>query len=299
MPGRFLVPRLAAMEDIRIPVPDGAISVWHRRPEPGHPTAVLVHGLTGTSRWWKGVIDHLPSESGVAALDVRGRGASSESPPPFDAATIADDMAATMDALGLETAVVVGYSMGGWIVAVFDERYPGRAERLLLIDGGLALPTHPSGDPDQAIEAVVGPSLARLNTTFSSREAFYDYWKAHPALERYWDDSMRDALDFELVETGDGFVVRANAEAIRTSAREITVDPTTNEAGTRVTAPSMLIVVERGTADQPGGMMPLATAEAASRDKPNLELVYLEDLNHYTLILGRGAPQVAAAIFPG
>ncbi|HEU4319078.1 MAG TPA: alpha/beta hydrolase [Acidimicrobiia bacterium] len=287
------------MQDIRIPVPGGDINVWQRPAKPGQPTAVLVHGLTGTSRWWTRVVDHLPSGMGVAALDVRGRGASSETPPPYDAASIAEDMARTMDRLGLDTAIVVGYSMGGWIVSVFDERYPKRADRLLLVDGGLALPPHPSGDPDQAIEAVVGPSLARLDTTFSSREAFYDYWKAHPALERYWDDSMRDALDFELVESSDGFVVRANSEAIRTSAREITVDPATNEAGTRVTSPSLLIVVERGTADQPGGMMPLATAEAAAAANPNLEMLYLEDLNHYTLVLGEGASRVAAAIASG
>lgn len=287
------------MQDIRIPVPGGDINVWHRPAEPGQPTAVLVHGLTGTSRWWARVIDNLPSGMGVAALDVRGRGGSSDAPAPYDAASIADDVARTMDHLGLATAIVVGYSMGGWIVAVFDERYPGRADRLLLVDGGLALPPHPSGDPDQAIEAVVGPSLARLGTTFSSREAFYDYWKAHPAFDGYWDDSMRSALDFELVESEDGFAVRANSEAIRTSAREITVDPATNEAGTRVSAPSLLIVVERGTADQPGGMMPLAAAEAAAAANPNLEMVYLEGLNHYTLVLGDGASRVAAAIASG
>jgi hypothetical protein len=66
-----------------------------------------------------------------------------------------------------------------------------------------------------------------------------------------------------------------------------------------VEVPSHLIVVERGTADQLGGMIPRKAAEAAANANPQLTMEYLPGLNHYTLVLGSGAPLVAAAIAPG
>jgi lipase len=283
------------VDDVSVEVPGGSINVWSR-PADGAPSAVLIHGLTGTSRWWANVIDRLPTDLGLIALDVRGRGASADAPPPYDLAEIADDIARCLDHFAIDEAIVAGYSMGGWVAAVFGRRHPERVERLVLVDGGLTLPSDPEADPDDIIQAMVGPSLARLNMVFDGEEAFFDYWKAHPALEHHWDDSMRAALRYELRETGEGFSVVANPEAIEMAARQITVDPETKSAGETVEVPSHLIVVERGTADQEGGLVPLATAEGAAVANPNLTMEYLEGLNHYTLMLGAGAPLVAAAV---
>lgn len=285
------------MQDVSVPVPGGHINVWHR-PATGAVTATLVHGLSGNSRWWRRVIEHLPPETGVIALDVRGRGDSVDAPPPYDLSTIADDVARVLDHLGVDRAVVAGYSMGGWVAALFGVGHPDRVERVVLVDGGLPLPRDPDTDPAEMIEAMVGPSLRRLDIEFESEESFFDQWKSHPAFERYWDDSMREALGHELAPTGDGFRVRANAEAIEVGAREITVGPEANEAAARLTVPAHLIVVERGTLDQPGGMIPLQDAENAVIANPELTMQFLAGVNHYTLILGRGAPVVASAIAP-
>jgi pimeloyl-ACP methyl ester carboxylesterase len=67
---------------------------------PEKPTAVLIHGLTGNSRWWTSVIDHLPADLGIIAVDVRGRGGSVDAPPPFDLVTIADDIVDCQDEFG-------------------------------------------------------------------------------------------------------------------------------------------------------------------------------------------------------
>ena len=299
-PAVFSGPRFPMMQDLRIPVPNGTVNVWNRPAEAGQPTVVLVHGLSGTSRWWTRVIDHLPDNVGVLALDVRGRGGSVDSPAPYDLSTIADDLARALDEVEVDQAIVVGYSMGAWIVSLFAEKHPDRVLRLFLVDGGFPMPMAPDASADEVIQAVVGPSLARLEVEFASEDSFFEYWATHPALERHWDEGMREALAFELAPSGQGrFAVRINPEAIRISAREITVDPSTNGAGQRVRVPTRLIVVERGTADQPGGMIPLDTARQAEATMPNLDVTYLEDLNHYTLVLGRGAPQVAAAIVSG
>lgn len=286
------------MRDVPVPVSGGEVNVWQRSAGAGSPNVVLVHGLSGTSRWWTRVIDHFPHDLGVLAIDVRGRGGSFAAPPPFDLVTMSDDIGATLDFFGIDRAIVAGYSMGAWITALFAEAHPERVERLLLIDGGFAIQSDAEADADAIIEAVVGPSLARLDIVFPDRQAFFDYWAAHPALERHWEDEMKPALEYELAETEGGFAVRINPEAVRVSARQITVDPTTRDAGERVAVRSHLLVVERGTADQLGGMIPLPTAEHAASTIPGLTMQYLPVVNHYTLILGAGAPVVAAAIAP-
>lgn len=287
------------MQDVSIEVPGGQINVWHRSAASADDaTAVLVHGLSGTSRWWTAVIANLPESLGLIVLDVRGRGASHDAPPPYDLATVAGDIDRSLDHFGVDRAIVAGYSMGAWIAAIFATTNSERVSRVLLIDGGLALPAKSAAEADEIIEAIVGPSLARLDLEFESREAFFDYWKVHPALKHHWDDDMERALEFELHPSGDGFAVRINPEAVREGARQITVDPDTRNAGERVEVPAHLIVVERGTADQRGGMIPLHSAEKAATNMHNLTMEYLPGVNHYTLVLGAGAPPVANAIAP-
>jgi len=286
----------STMQDVAVPVPGGHVNVWQRPAHSGQATAVLVHGLSGNSRWWNRVIDLLPRQLGIIALDVRGRGLSTHAPPPFDLTTASDDITRTLDHLQVERAIVAGYSMGGWVAALFGVDHADRVERLVLVDGGFPVPIPEDMAADEFIEALVGPSLRRLEVEFDDLEAFFDYWRSHPALASYWDDNMRDALGHELEERDGRFAVRTNPEAIRVGATELAVGERPNEAGGRLGVPTHLIVVERGTLDQAGGMTPLAVAETAAADNPNLTMQYLTDLNHYTLVLGAGAPVVAAAI---
>lgn len=287
---------MAPMRDVSIEVAGGQISVWHRPPARDADTVVMVHGLSGNSRWWTGVIGLLPPELGVIALDVRGRGLSSTAPPPFDLATVSNDVAASMDHFEIDRAIVAGYSMGGWIAALFGVNHRDRVERIVLVDGGLALPRDPDDDVDRFIQAIVGPALARLDMTFETEEAYFDQWKAHPAFQPYWDDAMRDPLGHELVASQGHFKIRANPEAITVSGRDFVLDPEANKAAASLDVPTHLIVVERGTLDQPPGLVPRTTAEEMSAANPHLRMEYLPGLNHYTLILGKGIPAVAAAI---
>jgi pimeloyl-ACP methyl ester carboxylesterase len=284
------------VDDITVQVPDGEINVWHRQAQDGHGTAVLVHGLSGNSRWWLRVLGHLPPELGVIALDVRGRGLSADAPPPYDLATIAADIERSLDSLGVGKAVVAGYSMGAWIAALFAVHHPERVERVVLVDGGLPLPRSPGADPERVIQAVVGPSLARFEMRFDTEEAFFDYWRSHPALAGHWEEAMRPALSFELERVGDQLRIRANPEAIDVSAREITIGVEASRAVPALDVDTLLLVVERGTADQPPGMIPLEVAEGAAADNPHLRVQYLPGLNHYTLMLGPGCAEVAAAV---
>ena len=121
---------------------DGVKLAYERVGDQTAPPVVLVHGF-GSSRqqnWkstgWYGSL----TEAGfcVLALDCRGHG---ESDKPHDPAfyaqdRMAEDVALVMDAAGLKTAPVVGYSMGGFLGLRLAVNFPARVSRLVLAGVG-------------------------------------------------------------------------------------------------------------------------------------------------------------------
>jgi 3-oxoadipate enol-lactonase len=104
---------------------------WERRGE-GAPV-VLVHGL-GYARWgWEPVADPLAERFEVVLLDNRGIGESDAPPGPYTALEMAGDIMRVLDEAGLESAHVVGTSLGGMIAQELVLSAPERVERLVLV----------------------------------------------------------------------------------------------------------------------------------------------------------------------
>lgn len=91
------------------------------------PAVILLHGYPLCRAMWQPQVKAL-SAAGyrVIAPDLRGFGRSALPPGPVTMAAYADDVIALMDALGLGRAVVVGMSMGGYVLFNLLERYPRR-----------------------------------------------------------------------------------------------------------------------------------------------------------------------------
>ena len=73
---------------------------------------VLVHGITESRRAWDPVIGGLEAGWRVVNVDMRGHG-ESERCEPYDAMTMASDLAQVVAALGLDEPLMGGHSMGG------------------------------------------------------------------------------------------------------------------------------------------------------------------------------------------
>ena len=99
---------------------------------------VLVHGLSGSGRWWRKNVPFLARSFRVHVVDLIGFGRS-RGGQPFVLSEAASCLARWMDRIGLERASVVGHSMGGFIAASLAAEAPERVERLVLVDAA-ALP---------------------------------------------------------------------------------------------------------------------------------------------------------------
>ena len=101
-------------------------------PEDG-PPVVLLHGWPQHWWCWRGVIPAL-ADAGfrVLAADLRGSGWSDAPPGAYDKETLASDVLALLDALGIERTTLVGHDWGGWTSQLIALRAPERVERLVL-----------------------------------------------------------------------------------------------------------------------------------------------------------------------
>lgn len=106
----------------------------------GAPTArpvVMLHGIRGYAETFAGIAAALQPDGRVIAFDQRGRGTSDWDPQHhYYTDTYVDDLAAVVDALGLDRFDLLGHSMGGINAIVYAARFPERVNRLLVEDAG-------------------------------------------------------------------------------------------------------------------------------------------------------------------
>jgi pimeloyl-ACP methyl ester carboxylesterase len=93
---------------------------------PAERTVVLIHGNVSSALFWQETMQDLPSDLRVVAIDLRGFGDTENA--PVDARRgvrdFSDDVHDTLQALGIETAHLVGWSMGGGVVMQYALDHP-------------------------------------------------------------------------------------------------------------------------------------------------------------------------------
>lgn len=98
---------------------------------------LLVHGLASNLHLWDGVAEGMARRGhAVAAVDLRGHGRSDKPAGGYDFATVTDDLATLIGALGFERSVVAGQSWGANLVLELAWRHPELVRGVACIDGG-------------------------------------------------------------------------------------------------------------------------------------------------------------------
>jgi 3-oxoadipate enol-lactonase len=228
----------------------------------GHgPPLVLLQGL-GVGRWgWEPVADRLARRFRVITVDNRGIGASDVPHGPYSAQVMAADVLAVLDHAGVDSASVVGTSLGGMVAQELALARPDRVDRLVLvatIPGGRLTAPMPlktayllAWAPLLASELrlrgfvrhALGPRTLRRRPEVAER--LLAHKRAHPQSEPAW---------------------RAQASA------GVLFDPAGRQR--RLTQPTLIL---QGTADQ---VVNPANAELLADLIPDARLRYFEEAGH-------------------
>jgi len=110
---------------------------------------LLLHGLGASGAVWASFARRLNPPWQCIAPDLRGHGESDHPIAGYEGQDYAGDLAAFMDQLELESAPVIGHSLGALVAIALAAGYPGRVSALVLLDPPL----------DEAIE---NPDIAEV-----------------------------------------------------------------------------------------------------------------------------------------
>lgn len=142
----------------RIDAADGT-SLYVKDWGQGRPV-VLIHGWPlNADSWEHQALNLARAGHRVIAYDRRGFGRSEQPWDGYTYDTMADDLASVIDALGLQDAAIVGFSMGGGEVSRYMSRHQGRNVRKAALLGSIAPnlmkgPDNPEGVPRDMLQGI-------------------------------------------------------------------------------------------------------------------------------------------------
>jgi pimeloyl-ACP methyl ester carboxylesterase len=136
---------------------------------------ILICGLSADLQVWRFQVPELSKRFRVICYDNRGAGRTSAPDEPYSIAGMADDLAALMDRLQIDSAHVLGWSMGGLIAQQFALTRPLRVRKLILI----STTNQPDGFVRVAIKNWM--NIRRSDMPFEQVARFASRWGYSPA----------------------------------------------------------------------------------------------------------------------
>jgi pimeloyl-ACP methyl ester carboxylesterase len=107
------------------------VKIYWRESGQGEPL-LMIMGLGYTADMWHHIEPALAQHCRLIMFDNRGVGQSDAPPGRYQMSEMADDAAAVLDAAGVKSAHVFGFSMGGYVAQEFALTNPARVRSLIL-----------------------------------------------------------------------------------------------------------------------------------------------------------------------
>jgi non-heme chloroperoxidase len=129
--------------DVRsVELPTGVKLQYVERGDPSGAAVLLLHGLADSWRSFERLLPVLPESIHAFAPTQRGHGDSDRPASGYRVRDFAADVAAFMDALQIEAAVVVGHSMGSAVAKRFAIDHPKRVRGLIVEGAWVSTPNN-------------------------------------------------------------------------------------------------------------------------------------------------------------
>lgn len=115
-----------------VELPNGE-TLGYRERAGGEKIVLLVHGNMTSSKHWDLVLENISPTYKIYAVDLRGFGRSTYNQPIDSLKDFATDLKLFVDALGLRSFSVMGWSTGGGVAMQFAADYPTYVQKLILL----------------------------------------------------------------------------------------------------------------------------------------------------------------------
>jgi pimeloyl-ACP methyl ester carboxylesterase/predicted glycosyltransferase len=249
------------------------VNVYYEVYGSGEPTVLLLPTWSIIhSRHWKMQIPYLARHTRVVTFDGRGNGRSDrpQEPEAYDEREFAADALAVLDATGTESAILVGFSLGGQRGAILAAEHPER------IEGAVFLAPNWPGGGEPLAERTVYSWEEELDTD--------EDWAKHN--KHYWLRDYRGFLEFffsrfftephstKPFEDCVGWGLESTGEMLVTAQYGAGLEPEeARELASRIRCPVLVI---HGTEDAIASV----TRSVAMAEQTAGELVLLEGSGH-------------------
>jgi pimeloyl-ACP methyl ester carboxylesterase len=180
----------------------------------GDPLVVL-HGAYMNIPSMGAIIPRLARTHRVYAVEMQGHGRTTDIDRPITYANLADDVAAFMDSVGLATADVFGYSMGGQVGLQLAIRHPAKVNKLVAAsvayDLGGWQPVYTEAIPQMTVEMISAMPFAKEYPKLAANpNGFPELARKLIALEKEpmaWEADVKALKTPVLVIAGDADVM--------------------------------------------------------------------------------------------
>ncbi|WP_208009557.1 alpha/beta fold hydrolase [Nesterenkonia sphaerica] len=239
----------------------------------GNPPVVLIAGATQSKDWWPRELCEALAGEGLYVIryDQRDTGESTTSPPArpdYTGRDLATDPLRILDALGLESAHMVGLSMGGGIAQYLGVYAAARVRTLTLIESSPA-GGEPGDLPAPAASLVAAESALPEVEDWTDTLAVVDY---RVEAERPYAGSFGfDEERFRAIATEEARRSRNMESSMR---NHFLVEATGETDPSLITAPTLIFHSDTDP------LFPLPHGEALARMIPDSTLVRLDGIGH-------------------
>jgi pimeloyl-ACP methyl ester carboxylesterase len=257
-------------------------------------TIVFVHEFAGDMRSWEPQMRHFSHKYRCVTYSARGYPPSDipESPSSYSQARAADDIKAVLDAVGADTAHVIGLSMGGFATLHFGFRHPARARSLCV--GGCGYGAEPEQRQRFQAEA---DAVAKLLDD-EGMVKFADTYAHGPTRVQFENKDPRGFAEFKRMLAEHSALGSANTQ--RGVQRERPSLYSLVDEMKKLSVPTLIIT---GDEDwpclMPGILMKQNIASSALVVMPNAgHTINLEDPGEYNRIVGDFLATVESGRWP-
>ncbi|HEU4744711.1 MAG TPA: alpha/beta hydrolase [Anaerolineales bacterium] len=150
----------------------------------------------------------------VMALTRRGHGESDHPETGYDVDTLTEDLRLSLDALGIEKAILTGHSMANVELSHFSALYPERVLKLIFLDAAYDRSSASFKDmvENTPWKHIQPPGLDV--DYYSAEEHFAAMKRAYPSFSLIWTEALEQQSYHEISKAPDGKIVDRMSDAV-------------------------------------------------------------------------------------